>query len=196
MGSISSESEYTDKVFEGLAVRPERVSDSEFSGCSFSGCPFRETIFERCRFTKCAFNRCDLSFARLQGTSFIDTTFNDSKLIGIDWASASWGFLSSVAFVGCTLSYSIFTDLDLPRLKMSRCVVEESDFRGSNLSDADLTHTDFSGSIFRRTTLEGADFSHATNYSIDPTLNRIKGARFMLPEATALLRSLKIVLVD
>ena len=46
------------------------------------------------------------------------------------------------------------------------------------------------------TVLEGADFSHARNYKIDVTKNRIKGAKFKLPDAIALLRSLDIVLVD
>ena len=96
----------------------------------------------------------------------------------------------------CIINYSIFTDLDLGGTRIERCVAKEADFRGTNLAGANLSHTDFSGSFFKHTVLEGADFSHARNYRIDVNLNKLKGAKFMLPEAIALLRSLDIVLVE
>jgi uncharacterized protein YjbI with pentapeptide repeats len=107
-----------------------------------------------------------------------------------------WGLLSSISLLRCTINYSLFTELDMRRARLEGCRAEEVDFRGANLSGVNLSHSDFCGSFFENTVLEGADFSHATNYRIDATRNRIKGARFMLPDAIALLRSLDIVLVD
>lgn len=86
--------------------------------------------------------------------------------------------------------------MDLQRVSFEKCVAEEVDFRGANLTGANLTFTDFSGSFFKHTVLERADFTHASNYQIDVNLNKVKGARFMLPEAISLLRSLDIELLE
>ena len=40
---------------------------------------------------------------------------------------------------------------------------------------------------FDNTNLEGADLTQSTNYAIDPERNKIKGAKFSLPEIVGLL---------
>ena len=49
---------------------------------------------------------------------------------------------------------------------------------------------------FRQCNLTRANFEEATGYAIDVKLNEVSKARFSLPEAVSLLRSLDIVLVE
>ena len=188
--------EHMDQVFQDLIVQQEQILANEFYDCAFKRCRFNETTFQKCRFVNCTFSDCDLSLMRVPGSSFTATEFQNSKIIGVDWTAASWGLLSSMRFLGCTINYSIFTDMDLQRTSIEKCVAEQVDFRGANLTGVNLTFTDFFGSFFKHTVLERADFSHARNYQIDVNLNKIKGAKFMLPEAISLLRSLDINLLE
>ena len=188
--------EHMDQIFEDLIVNQEQILANEFYDCAFKRCRFNETAFQKCRFVNCSFSDCDLSLMRVPASSFTETEFQNSKIIGVDWTAASWGFLSSMRFLECTINYSIFTDMDLQRISIEKCVAEEVDFRGADLTGVNLTFTDFFGSFFKHSVLERADFTHARNYQIDVNLNKIKGAKFMLPEAISLLRSLDINLLE
>jgi len=50
------------------------------------------------------------------------------------------------------------------------------------------------GSIFDNSVLEKTDFTTASNYSIDPEINRIKKAKFSLPAVVGLLNKYDIVI--
>ena len=131
--------------------------------------------------------------------SFIDAQFQDSQVIGVNWALALWekaGFLNSVAFKGCALTYSTFIGLTLHEVKIIDCVARDVDFSEAVLKEADFSGTDLSESRFMGTDLSGADLSKARNYTIDATQNTLKGAKFSLPEAMSLLYSLDIVIEE
>ena len=70
------------------------------------------------------------------------------------------------------------------------------DFREADLSETDFDGTDLSESLFLNTNLTEADFVGAMNYDISPEKNKLKGAKFSLPEAMSLLFNLDIILVD
>ncbi len=106
------------------------------------------------------------------------------------------GLLNSVNFVDCDLSYSVFIGLTLRKMIVTKCVAKDVDFAEADLTQADFTYTDLAESQFLHTNLTEADFTHARNYWIDAGLNTLKQARFSLPEAIALLRSMNIVLVE
>ena len=86
------------------------------------------------------------------------------------------------------------SDHELPKLELTECIAREVDFSGANLTKAAFTRADFLDSRFVDTNLSGADFSHASNYAINPTVNRLKKAIFTLPEAMSLLAAFDIVL--
>jgi len=81
-------------------------------------------------------------------------------------------------------------------MKVIECIAHEVDFREVDLSQADFSNTDLVGSLFINTNLTGADFTHTRNYTINASLNTLKGTKFSLPEAMSLLHSLDIVLID
>ena len=189
--------EYTDETFSGFHYEGQEICGKTFVSCRFRDGVFREVVFRECVFDDCAFERCDLSLAKVPNTSFAGTHFAACKLVGIDWTLARWakfGLKRPFTFHACTLSYSFFSGLKLPQLRLTECIVKEADFTDADLTGAVFTGTDLSGSRFVNCDLTQADFNDATHYAIDVKQNWLKKTKFSLPEAVALLKGLDIVL--
>jgi uncharacterized protein YjbI with pentapeptide repeats len=156
-----------------------------------------ETRLQKCRFLNCKFNSCDLSLGKLPDSIFIDTSFHESKIIGVNWAQADWPTAdlgNPLIFSKSALNHSTFIGLDLHGIQVLDCQAVNVDFRESNLSQADFSGSDLSDSLFNHTDLSKANLSQARNYRIDPEKNDLKKARFSMPEAISLLYSMDIVL--
>ena len=197
--SSDNQAEYQNHRFEGLDCQGEEILSKEFVDCIFARCSFVETTFRNCRFSACTFIECDLSLARVPDSSFTQTRFEHSNMMGINWTEASWpksALLHTVDFCDCHLSHSTFIGLDLKKATMTGCVARNVDLSEANLSQARCSGTDFTESRFARTNLTEADLTGATNYRINATLNTLKKTRFSLPEAMSLLYSLDIVLSE
>lgn len=194
------QTEYSDQTFKRLACQNAAITAKEFYDCTFQDCTFVESYLDRCRFVDCRFIACDLSLARVTGSSFRETTFERSKLIGINWTDAVWGikggFLTTLHFDDCTLNYATFIGISLPGMVMRGCVAKDVDFTDGDFTEADFRHTEFTDSLFVNTNLTRADFRGARGYAIAPAQNTLTGAKFMLPDAMALLYALDIVLAD
>ncbi len=137
---------------------------------------------------------------------FTNTRFEDSKIIGVNWAKASWGkassgkseihqLLRSIDFFNCVINYASFTGLNLIGIELRKCIARDVDFSDANLTRTNCSFTDFANSQFRHTDLTEADFTGALNYFIQPHLNTLTKARFSLPEALSLLYNLDIEIV-
>lgn len=197
---ISSDKSYSGQDFDQLQLGGAQIRSSEFFDCTFSECSFVESVFKQCRFINCSFHGCDLSLTQLPESSFSGTTFEDSKCIGINWALAAWpetGQLGQpIRFKKCALNHSTFIGLSLSGIHLVNCIAVDVDFRESDLSQVDFSGTNLSESLFSNTNLSGADLSQARNYRIDPASNKLKGAKFSLPEAMSLLYGMDIELLD
>ncbi|MGL4875523.1 MAG: pentapeptide repeat-containing protein [Clostridium sp.] len=64
------------------------------------------------------------------------------------------------------------------------CDLREAKFKDSSLSE----------SIFENTNLSKADFSEAMDYVISPERNKIKKAKFSMPEVLGLLKDFDITI--
>ncbi|MCB1687532.1 MAG: pentapeptide repeat-containing protein [Halioglobus sp.] len=191
--------EHWSQRFENLDYSGKEIASTEFDGCTFEGCDFSEVTFKRCNFVECEFIRCNLSNARIEYSKFSDVSFRDSKLIGINWTTASWPgmiFSSPIKFYTSILNDSSFYGLALQDFILEECKAHNVDFREGDFSNANFTYSDLSGCFFSSTNLSGADFSEATNYDIDIYQNRIEKARFSRFEAVRLLECLDIDLID
>lgn len=73
--------------------------------------------------------------------------------------------------------------------------LKECHFTGTSLKGADFQDADLSGTIFHNCDLSKADFSTAIQYEMDPQSNKIKKAKFSLPEAVGLLRGFDIIIL-
>jgi fluoroquinolone resistance protein len=199
MDSGYQDAEYLDQTFQGLQISGSEVRGCTFSDCVFSRCNLSDIDFENCSFHNCDFRSCDLSLSRVNNCSFIACSFKDSKLVGINWTDAYWPkgrLLPTLSFESCLLNHSVFMGLALPKLHIVKCTARGVDFTEVDLIEADCRFTDFANSRFSNTNLSQANFTGATNYTIAAGSNKIKGAKFSLPEAMSLLYNLDIVLSE
>lgn len=193
---------YENQTFRSVTFEHQELTGVTFADCSFVQCSFQETTFKACKFQGCRFKKCNLSLVKVDGSTFTNTRFEDSKVIGVNWVKASWGkaeiqqLLKSIDFIKCVLNYSSFMGLHLAKIQLKRCVAREVDFSEAHLKGADCSFTDFTNSQFRHTDLSAADFRGASNYAIQPYSNTLKKARFSLPEAMSLLYNLDIEIDD
>jgi uncharacterized protein YjbI with pentapeptide repeats len=191
---FGTEEELSERNFESIELRDGVVENRVFENCVFTRAHLSGSSFRRCRFVDCVFEECDLSNWQLAGAEMRAVTFKDCKMVGINWAHT--GSLVHLDWNSCVLSYGNFVGLDLRKSSMRKCVAREADFADANLSEMDLRGTDFGAARFANTNLTKADLRQAMNYSIRPDSNKIKKAKFSLPEATLLLYGLDIVLED
>jgi fluoroquinolone resistance protein len=196
-----SEKEYDLQQFKGLALPNEQFERKTFTACVFEKCSFRESVFSHCKFQDCKFLHCDLSLIVLKECSFKSTLFEDSQLIGVNWADTNLAqmkhvFAKPVDFVSCVLNHSTFMGANLKNILLTKCIARDVSFEEANLSHANCTFTDFSDSRFLHTNLTETDFTDATNYSISASINTLRKTKFSMPEAMSLLYGLDIVLKD
>lgn len=165
----------------------------------FQNCEFTGATFRKCSFINCTFSQCNLSVIKVPQSQFINTNFSECKMIGVDWSRAAWPrlvFSISLQFHQCILDGSSFLGLTLDEMVLEECKAHDVDFREASFCRAIFRTTDFAQSLFDKTNLSSADFSEATNYDIDIFNNKISKAKFSRYEASRLLNSLDIELVD
>ncbi|MCX6731268.1 MAG: pentapeptide repeat-containing protein [Candidatus Roizmanbacteria bacterium] len=189
--SKTNDSSYKE-TFSGLVHSNVKIQNKEFENCVFDKCTFIECTFDACKFMDCTFSNCSISAAKPYNSQFFNIIFNDSKIMGFDWTKTKT--VRELTFKKCDISYSNFSYIKLHSLKLIECIAKEVNFNESDLSESIFTQTDFAQSIFSNTNLTKTDFRKAINYGIDIKFNTLKKAKFSLPEATSLLRSLDIVL--
>ena len=197
--NLEEKSEYWSETFKDMNFSEMEINEKEFDGCTFEKCDFSDAIFKRSNFVDCEFINCNLSLVKIDYSKFSDVCFRDSKLIGINWTTATWPgmiFTSPLKFYKSILNDSSFYGLALQDLQLEDCKAHNVDFREGDFSNSNFTYTDLTGCFFGSTNLSGVDFSEATNYDIDIYQNKIDKARFSRFEAVRLLDSLEIELVD
>lgn len=176
---------FEDQLFENLQSI-EGMQCIEFSGCTFRSCDFTGFNLSGSEFVDCRFEFCNLSAVPVEETIFSQVEFRGCKLMGVDFSKVR-KFLLSMSFEECNLSYAFFFGLSLKGTRFSNCLLEETNFAEAMLVEANFSGSSLVGAIFDRTNLERADFSSASNYSINPEINRIKKAKFSIPEVVGLL---------
>lgn len=165
-----------------------------FTGCTFNSCDFTEAIVRNAKFCACTFTNCNVSLMKLEGSRFQDVRFIDCKIVGAEFYKCEKAFFSP-SFKNSLLQYCNFSDLNMKNSSFVGCKMKECFFTNTNLNGADFSAVDLSGTIFHNCDLSKADFSTATQYNIDPQTNKIKHAKFSLPEAVGLLRGFDITIV-
>jgi fluoroquinolone resistance protein len=127
----------------------------------------------------------------LSNARFRETSFEQCKQLGVQWIQLA-DFVNP-SFKECNLGYCNFSGLKLKKTTFFKCGLRDADFSQADLSESDLRETDLLNARFHGTTLLKADFRGARAYLIDPVANKVRGARFSLPEAQGLLTGLGII---
>ena len=197
--NIENRREYFSETYKSIETIRGSFIEVVFENCTFEHCNFSDSRFYKCKFVDCVFTGSNLSNCNVDFSKFLEVTFNESKLVGIDWTKADWprfNFTSPLKFNNCIINDSSFFGLALSELVVEYCKAHDVDFRHGNFTKANFRYTDFTNSLFMKTNIQQADFSEAENYDIDIFNNEIKSARFSRLEAVRLLNCLAIDLVD
>ena len=175
-----------DKVFENISLKEADLTCLEFDNCKFEGCDFSESNLSYSIFTDCVFSNCNLTLCKVVESAFRDTCFGSCKIMGVLFDSCMQSSIS-ISFKESNLSNSSFFKLKMKRTIFEDCILSEVDFSDAILAESSSLNCDLNGSIFNNTNLEKADFRTSFNYSIDPTVNRIKKAKFSIEGSKGLL---------
>ena len=178
-------------TFESLDFSEQPIQDGEYTKCIFTNCNFSKTNFKGTDFVDCTFKGCNFALALLDNTGLKNVTFIACKLIGINFGACS-NFLFEVSFRDCHLDYSSFFQKKLKKTNFTECSLKEVDFEQADLSSASFNNCDLYNSRFIGTNLEKADFRTAINYTFDPEINKMKGARFAYSGISGLLAKYNI----
>lgn len=182
------------QLFKSEDFSKKSLENYVFTSCSFNSCDFSESILRNAKFCSCTFENCNLSNFKLDGCRFQDVHFVDCKIVGAEFFKCEKTFFS-IFFRKCLLQYCNFSDLNMKNTTFNESKLKECHFTNTSLIGADFTEVDLSGTIFHNCDLSKADFSSAIRYDIDPQTNKIKKAKFSLPEAVGLLRGFDIIIV-
>lgn len=180
-----------DRTFEREDFSEALFPPGEYENCSFVGCGMMKADLSGVRFTDCVFKGCDMSLAVTENTIFNNARFADCKLLGVKFDSCDT-FAFSVGFEGCIMDNCTFFKRKLAKTVFDKCRLREADFAGCDLSAARFPECDLARAQFADTDLRKADLRTAVNYTIDPTLNKVKKARFSLGGLPGLLESFGI----
>ncbi len=183
--------------FDSAVIKNLDASHAEFAGknfydCRFEGLAIMEANFKGCTFEECSFSQCDFTMAQLRGAQLRGASFQNCKLMGIDWSPAG-GLTFAVSFDACVLTHCLFSDLRMKRTRIADCKVHEATFSGVDLEGADFSGSDLRGSRFQETNLEHADLSSAHNYAINPDDNRLRDTKFSVEAALSLVSRFGII---
>jgi len=169
------------------------LTKGEYENCTFKNCSLSKQDISNYTFLECTFEHCDLSSAQVKNTALKDVTFLHCKLLGINFSEAN-PFLLSLHFEYSMLNYASFYRLNLKKIQIKKCLLEEVDFAEADLTGAKFIECDFRGALFDQTNLEKADLSTSTNYTLDPEANRIRKAKFSNDSAMGLLAKYDIII--
>ncbi len=165
-----------DKVLHKICGRGN-LPGMEFEKCVFRECDFTEADFSEFDFADCVFDRCRIVMTRLEKTGMRNVAFEGCEVRGVDFGLCrKFGF--SVTFRECHLSFCSFHELKMPKIPFSGSALIECFFSECDLTRADFSGCDLERTLFDRCNLERSDFRTAIGYTIDPAVNRMRGACF------------------
>lgn len=181
------------EIFNNINYTEKQLIKGDYENCQFINCDLSNVDLSNFNFIECTFDSCNLSMCKLANTGIKEVTFNDCKMLGLHFQHCS-EFLFEIEINNCQLNLSSFYRRKLKKTNFRNSILHEVDFVEADLTMAIFDHCDLQGALFERSILEKADFRTAKNYRIDPEINRIKKAKFSIPEVVGLLNKYDITI--
>lgn len=179
----------------------DTIENKDFSIEPLLESSYEQVCFVQCSFTDlagidfidCVFQECNLSNVSVKNCKISDIEFVHCKLTGVNF-SESKDFAFAAIFESCILDYAIFERKKLNKTVFSNCKIHNADFTQSDLSKCKVHNCDFWDAVFDGTNLSGIDFSTSKNFTIDPTSNNIRKAKFLSSDLAGLLTKFDIII--
>ncbi len=183
----------TDKVFDKSDFAGGGFEKASYENCTFLNCDFTGVTLAGSSFEECNFSGCNLSNVPLAGTAIRGVAFKNCKMLGLRFYDCN-EYVFKAYFQDCNLSLSSFYRVRIKEPVFSNCQLQETDFTETDLTNAVFDNCDLSFAVFDNTILERADLRTAYNYTINPTNNKLKAARFSTSGLAGLLGGLGIII--
>ena len=177
---------FENKTYSKTDFTQSLLDKGDYENCIFEHCNFLHSDFSKTKFIDCTFTACNLSMIQLGDSVFRDCRFTECKMLGLHFEDCNEYGLS-ILLSNCVLNHSSFYQTKMKGVRFNGCQLEEVDFTLCDLTQASFANCDLLNAKFENTMLEKTDFRTARNYSINPAMNKIRKARFSLPEVLALL---------
>jgi fluoroquinolone resistance protein len=199
------------------------LSDCIFTNCEFSGCSFRACDLSRVEFVRCQFNDtsaerpADFSQAELREAKFsdcnltvvdfirangYDLTFEHCQMQGADLSKADFRLpigtseLAALTLKDCNFSYGNLANTNLVGCTLSNVRCLEACFDYCDMTDADLSGSEFHNINAVGLSIQGADLRGCSFNNIDPREIDLTGVRIYFSQLAALLEPLGIIVED
>lgn len=167
------------------------ILEHEFENCTFENCHFVKANLTAVAFMDCKFINCDFVIPNMTNTGIKTSDFRGCKLMAVDFSNCS-NFMFSPSFQDCMINSCNFEGNKMANTQFFYCKVKETSFYYCDLSESRFDNTEFQNTTFQDCNLMKSDFTDALGYSINPFNNKLKNARFSLPEAQSFLYFLDI----
>ena len=178
---------FEEHVFKALNT----LEKGDYEYCTFDNCDLSGADLKYCTFVDCIFNDCNLSSTKMISTALRNVTFNNCKLMGVNFESCN-PLLFDISCTNSQMNFCTFYQMTLKKVTFDNCTMHEVDFTEADLSGSKLKNCDLKDAHFERTTLLKTDFRTSFNFSIDPEANQIKGALFSKESIAGLLDKYQI----
>ncbi len=175
----------------------ERFDNQDYSGqswdsrlyeeCSFHNCQFVQVNMDDVVFRDCEFHNCEWVELGLGNVKLQELHFYQSRWKGLE-LNEDLPFPVSLFFEDSRMEKCSFQEIRFRDFSIKNSQVWEGHFASCDLRESDFSKSDLSGTIFEDNDLRKSDFRAAQNYQFDPTQNKIKGAKFSLPEVLVFLQ--------
>ncbi|OJV51255.1 MAG: hypothetical protein BGO31_05305 [Bacteroidetes bacterium 43-16] len=185
---------FFEQSYQQLIARERNLPMAEYEQCTFRNCDFSAANLNRFKFIDCKFIDCNLSMASLADTVMNKVVFERCKLLGLHWFQCD-RFMFAVWFKESALSNSSFYGFNIKKTVFEKCDLKDVDFSGADMTECKLKGCDLLHAMFDNTTLIKADLSTAFNFSLNPNLNKLKGAQFSRDNISGLLDVFQIKIV-
>ncbi len=185
---------FFEQSYQQIKFDEKQLPLAEYEQCTFINCDFTKANLNRYKFIDCQFVDCNLSMVSLVDTVMNKVVMERCKLLGIHWFTCD-KFMFAVWFKSCALSNASFYNFNIKKTFFENCDLKEADFSGADMTECKLKSCDLSNAMFGNTNLSKADLSTSFNFSINPNLNKLKGAQFSRDNINGLLDVFQIKIV-
>ena len=164
----------------------DELNFKEFECCTFNDCTFSAGNFIDVTFIDCVFNNCVFSEAKINHVAMRTVTFNGCEIKDVNFAMCN-KLIFEVRFNNCVLDFSKFYTLKLKKTPFINCSLVAVDFMATDLTEVLFENCDLYRAEFAKAIASKANFKTSYNYTINPTITRLKKAVFSLKAVKGLL---------
>lgn len=180
-----------EKIIEKFNFSNNKLEDRYYK-CVFNTCDFSNMSIKNTNFEDCTFRQCNFSLTKL--FNFLSKIrFIECKMTGTDFSGIG-KFSDSLYFENSLMNYATFFGVKLREMYFTGCNLNEVSFEEANITSTVFDNCDLMRATFFNTDLERVDFSTSYNFSINPTINKLKKAVFSETELRGLVEHLNIVI--